>query len=129
MAIIALKEIEEAAIEAGKFSRAEADSKQNSLDQQLGALYGEGIGERAYPHVSTFPKFKYVLPEEAAQDSNSGKDAVEVYRETLARKHEAIAVHEFKEHLDYNMKRVRLQESVAAFWPLSVSHLYHSVMA
>jgi hypothetical protein len=71
-----------------------------------GAEYGEGVGERAYPHISTYPQFEYVTPEEISADENSGKDAVEVLRANLARKHEASAVAEFKERLDFNMNKV-----------------------
>ena len=74
-----------------------------------GAEYGEGVGERAYPQIATFPKFEYVTPEEISADENADKDAVEVLRAKLARKHEAQAVSEFQERLDFNMKRVGMQ--------------------
>ena len=49
-----------------------------------------------------------MTPEEISADENADKDAVEVLRAKLARKHEAQAVAEFQERLDFNMKRVRI---------------------
>jgi hypothetical protein len=73
---------------------------------RAGANYGEGTGERAYPHVATYPKFEYVTPEEAAQQPDDGIDPVEALREKLAAKHEVGAIQEFKDRLDFAMGRV-----------------------
>ena len=42
MAIIALKEMEEEAIEAGQFTRAEADAKNDELDRMSGMVLLRG---------------------------------------------------------------------------------------
>lgn len=106
MAIIALKEMETKAIEEGKITRQESDAINEGIDKELGANYGEGTGERAYPHVATYPKFEYVTPEEAAQQPDDGIDPVEALREKLAAKHEVGAIQEFKDRLDFAMGRV-----------------------
>lgn len=71
-----------------------------------GAQYGEGSGERAYPHIATYPKFEYLTAEEAASRPDTGLDPVEALREQIAEKSEVAAIQEFKDRLDFGLGRV-----------------------
>uniref|UniRef100_A0A061QM48 Mucin-like protein n=2 Tax=Tetraselmis sp. GSL018 TaxID=582737 RepID=A0A061QM48_9CHLO len=106
MAIIALKEMEEAAVQSGQFAQEDADRLHEKLDRAAGATYSKGSGERFYAHIATFPKFEYITPEEASRDKEIHQDPVSIHQERLTRKYDAAGIQEFQERLDFNLVRV-----------------------